>query len=136
MSRVARANLRSPGEIGRRELVLQALLDYLIATRGPGALALAAWRALSQFDCDDKRLAAWNATLMSHCPNPTDSAGTAVRGSDRRTLSNHRFVRGITSQDMRCGVYRFLYAYDAVRLVVYFLYRLVLVVLFALGFFV
>ena len=100
--RVGDGESRRAGEsslrLGRRRRARRGALDYLIATRGPGALALAAWRALSQFDCDDKRLAAWNATLMSHCPNPTDSSPDGPPGRDRRTLSNHRFVRGITSQ--------------------------------------
>ena len=98
-------------------------------------MALAAWRALSQFDCDDKRLAAWNATLMSHCPNPTDSSPDGPTGVTTDELFQITGSFGeLLRRDMRCGVYRFLYAYDAVRLVVYFLYRLVLVVVFALGF--
>lgn len=117
------------------ESSFRGALDYLIATRGPGALALAAWRALSQFDCDDKRLAAWNATLMSHCPNPTDSSPDGPTGVTTNELFQIAGSFGeLLRRDMRCGVYRFLYAYDAVRLVVYFLYRLVLVVVFALGF--
>lgn len=110
-------------------------LDHLIATRGPGALALAAWRALSRFDCGDERLAIWNATIMSHCPNPTDASLDGPTGVTTNELFQITGSFGeLLRRDMRCGVYRFLYAYDAVRFVLYFLYRLVLVVVFTLGF--
>ena len=87
------------------ESSFRGALDYLIATRGPGALALAAWRALSQFDCDDKRLAAWNATLMSHCPNPTDSSPDGPTGVTTNELFQITGSFGeLLRRDMRCGV--------------------------------
>jgi hypothetical protein len=37
-------------------------------------------------------------------------------------------------RDMRCGLYKFLYLFDVCRMFVYLVYRVVVLVIFALGF--
>jgi hypothetical protein len=99
---------------------------------GYGALALAAWRALSDLECDDPALKRWNERLLAHCPSSIN-VGAPMKDVKELLRLSSAFSKHLR-RDMRCGLYKFLYLFDVCRMFVYLVYRVVVLVIFALGF--
>ena len=112
--------------------VFDAVMDRLIWEHGYGALALAAWRALSDYERGDPKLKRWNERLLAHCPSSIN-VGTHVKDTNELLRLSRKFSKCLR-RDMRCGFYKFLYLFDLCRMLVYLVYRVLVLVIFALGF--
>jgi hypothetical protein len=107
-------------EVFRRKVV-----TTLLNTHGTPVLALAAWRVLANFEPDSAVLKSWNARLLGYCDG--------VHTLDDLFRINGAFGN-LLRRDMRVGIFKFLYIWDIASLLGYLVYRVCVMVIFALGF--
>jgi hypothetical protein len=117
------------------DFMFEAAVGRLADTHGIGGVVLAAWRVLANLESDDEDLKRINERLLALCGVNL----TAVERNDVVTSVND--VLGLSGafvdllrRDMRAGVYKFLYIFDLARFAAWFVYRMLILIIFALGF--
>ena len=118
-------------------------MDRLAETRGIGGVVLSAWRVLANLECTCKDLRQINARLLELCAvdlNVDDEDAEDAKDANRQSTSVHDILGlsgafvDLLRRDMRVGRYKVLCIFDIARFLAWFVYRTLVLVIFALGF--
>lgn len=106
------------------DVFFEDVVNAMTYSYGRSSIAFAAWRVLSNFEHDSENLRRWNARLLKHFDSSELTSLFEVTGP----------FSDLLRRDMRSGMYKLLYFYDIVRLVLYLVYRILVLLIFGLGF--
>jgi len=119
------------------DFMFDAAAGRLADTHGISGVVLAAWRVLANLESDDEDLKHINERLLALCGANLSLCGVNLND----TVTSVNDVLGLSGafvdllrRDMRAGVYKFLYIFDLARFAAWFIYRTLVLIIFALGF--